>query len=58
MSRKNHLGNIPFSQEAEVTTTELPNLHSQHPNTHRTGGEEARTIVGPLDAGKTQKKFY
>lgn len=53
MSRISHLGNTLISQEAEVTT-ELSNLHSQHLNTHRTGGEDARTTVGPLDAGKKQ----
>lgn len=45
-----------FSQEAEVTT-QLSNLHSQHCNTHRKGGEEARTIVGPLNAGKNTQSF-
>lgn len=54
MSRIIHLGNTLFSREAEVTT-ELSNLHSQHPNAHRIGGEEARIIVGPLDEGKNKK---
>lgn len=54
MSRINHLGNTLLSQEAEATA-ELSNVHSQHRNTHRTQGEEARTVVGPLDAGKNKE---